>query len=204
MKYYFTLSIIFISCLLTANVISIKIISVSFFSLPAGIVIFPISYIIGDIITEVYGLKKAKSTIFFGLVAQVILILFIQIAIILPAADFWPYQSEFKLILYSVPRVIVGSLCGYFVGENLNAIFFHRIKVKTKGKYFVKRAILSSVVGQSADSVIFVLIAYLGTIPMTAILKIIISGIIIKLTYEIIVLPITIKSIRIIREKEGI
>ena len=155
---------LFVTCLITANIIAIKLISVgSDIVLPAAIIIFPLSYIIGDILTEVYGFAWARRVIWLGFLCNLIFVFFAWIGGLLPGASFWQGQSAYETILGYTPRLLLASFCGYLIGSFANAAVLSRMKIWTKGRYLWTRTIGSTIVGEGLDSAAFITIAFIGT-----------------------------------------
>ena len=154
---------VFITCLITANIISVKVISLGFFILPAGVFVFPVSYIFGDVLTEVYGYRTARRVIWLGFGCNLIFVLFAWIGQILPSADFWQTQGSYETILGFAPRLLAASLCGYLVGEFANSFVLAKMKIKTQGRWLWSRTIGSTIIGEGLDTIIFITLAYTGT-----------------------------------------
>jgi uncharacterized integral membrane protein (TIGR00697 family) len=171
---------------------------------PAGVLIFPIAYILNDVITEVWGFAKARMIIWTGFAINIMAILFFTLAIAVPGAPFWQNQEAFATILGNTPRIVAASLSAYLVGSFINAFIMSRMKVMTKGKDFPVRAIISTVIGETVDSGIFIVIAFAGIFPMGVILTMIFTQAMIKTIYEIIILPVTVWVVRWVKRTEGI
>ncbi len=154
---------VFITCLITANIIAVKVISLGFFILPAAVFVFPISYIFGDVLTEVYGYRTARRVIWLGFGCNLIFVFFAWIGLILPSAEFWGNQESYETILGVAPRLLAASLCGYVVGEFANSFVLSRMKIKTKGRWLWSRTIGSTIIGEGLDTVVFITAAYGGT-----------------------------------------
>ena len=154
---------VFITCLITANIIAVKVISLGVFLLPAAIFVFPISYIFGDVLTEVYGYRTARRVIWLGFGCNLVFVFFAWIGQLLPAADFWTAQGSYETILGFTPRLLAASLCGYLVGEFANSFVLARMKILTQGRWLWSRTIGSTVIGEGLDTVIFITLAFLGT-----------------------------------------
>jgi queuosine precursor transporter len=162
---------LFVTCLITANIIAVKLISIgSDIVLPAAIIIFPLSYIIGDILTEVYGFAWARRVIWLGFLCNLIFVFFAFIGGLLPGASFWQGQSAYETILGYTPRLLLASFCGYLVGSFANAAVLSRMKLWTKGRFLWTRTIGSTIVGEGLDSAAFITIAFIGTPAFAAIL----------------------------------
>jgi len=196
--------ILFAICLLIANILATKIILIGSWAAPAGVLIFPIAYILNDVIVEVWGYDKARLIIWAGFAVNLLAILFFSLAIVVPAAPFWTNQDAFATILGSTPRIILASLMAYLIGSFLNAYVMSRMKIWMKGKEFSVRAILSTLVGETADSLIFITIAFAGNLPANVLLIMILTQACVKTIYEIIVLPLTIVVVRWVKKIEGV
>ncbi len=203
-KYFLYIGIAFVVVLMISNTIAVKIIHVGPLIFSAAIFIFPISYIFGDILTEVYGYKASRKIIWSGFVALVFMALYYWIVQILPSADFWPNQGAYELILGVVPRIVFGSVIAYFVGEFANSYVLSKMKIRSGGKHLWKRTIGSTIVGEGVDSILFGLIAFAGTIPVSGLLLLIVSGYLFKVLYEVIVTPLTYVVVNKLKRLEGV
>ena len=195
--------ILFAICLLISNILATKIILIGSWAAPAGVLIFPIAYIINDVIVEVWGYRKARLIIWSGFAVNILAVLFFSLAIAIPAAPFWHNQDAFNTILGSTPRIIVASLMAYLIGSFLNAIVMSKVKVLMKGKNFSVRAILSTLVGETADSMIFILIAFAGNLPFNILIGMVFTQALLKTVYEILILPFTIVVVKWVKNVEG-
>ncbi len=157
------ISALFITCLITANIIAVKLVSLGPVILPAAIFIFPFSYIFGDVLTEVYGYRVARSIIWLGFLCNLIFVFFAWIGQILPAAPFWTAQPAYQAILGYAPRLLGASACAYLVGEFSNSLVLAKMKIMTRGRWLWMRTIGSTIVGEGFDSAIFITLAYGGT-----------------------------------------
>ena len=198
------LAMVFVFSLLVANTLAVKIISIGVFTLPAGIIIFPIAYIFGDVLTEVYGFEKTRSVIWWGFGCLLAMAAFYWFATLLPPAPFWKDQEAFARLFGFVPRLAVSSLIAYLIGEFLNSVVLSRIKIATGGKHFWLRAIASTIVGQGADSTVFNFAAFLGVFAFHDVVFIAFSGWVLKSLYEVLALPITYPVVRWVKRVEGI
>lgn len=194
--------ILFAMCLLVSNILATKIILIGSFAVPAGVLIFPLAYIINDVIVEVWGYRKARLIIWSGFVVNVLAVLFFSLAIMVPAAPFWQNQEAFSTILGSTPRIIMASLLAYLTGSFLNAFVMSKVKVLMKGRNFSVRAILSTLIGETADSMIFITIAFAGAMPFNVLLTMIFTQAIVKTVYEIIILPFTVVIVQWVKRLE--
>jgi len=196
--------ILFATCLLISNILATKILLIGPWSAPAGVIIFPIAYILNDVITEVWGFAKARLIIWTGFAVNVLAVLFFTAGIAIPGAPFWQNQEAFATVLGNTPRIVAASLSAYLIGSFLNAFVMSRMKIATKGKGFSIRAILSTLVGESADSLIFISIAFIGVFPVGVLITMIFTQALLKTVYEILILPITIWIVGVVKRMEGV
>ncbi len=200
---FIAIAAIFITCLITANIVAVKLISIGGLILPAAIIIFPLSYIFGDILTEVYGFRAARKVIWLGFLCNLIAVLAIWIGGLLPAAPFWEdKQAAYDTILGYVPRVLLASFVAYLIGEFANSFVLAKMKIKTKGRWLWTRTIGSTIVGQGLDSAIFITIAFAGTPEFVAIS--IVHLWLVKTGYETVATPFTYAVVNYLKKKEGI
>jgi uncharacterized integral membrane protein (TIGR00697 family) len=195
---------LFITCLIAANIIAVKLISVFGLLLPAAVIVFPVSYILGDVLTEVYGYRQARRVIWLGFLCNLIVVAAIFVAQILPAAPFWDGQAAFDRILGYTPRILLASFLAYLVGEFANAFVLARMKVATAGRWFGLRAVASTVVGQGLDSAVFITLAFAGTIPTSGLVAAVVTQWLVKSAYEAAALPVTYAVVNSLKRKEGI
>ena len=200
---FIVIAAVFITCLITANIIAVKLISIGGLILPAAIIIFPLSYIFGDILTEVYGFRAARKVIWLGFLCNLIVVLAIWIGGLLPAAPFWEgKQAAYDTILGYVPRVLLAYFVAYLIGEFANSFVLAKMKIKTKGRWLWTRTIGSTIVGQGLDSAIFITIAFAGTPEFVAIS--IVHLWLVKTGYETVATPFTYAVVNYLKKKEGI
>jgi uncharacterized integral membrane protein (TIGR00697 family) len=203
-RYYDVAVALFVASLLTANIISVKLIVIGPLILPAGVVIFPVSYILGDILTEVYGYRYARRAIWLGFAGNLIAVLAIQLAGLLPAPDFWQGQQAFDTILGFTPRLLIASFAAYLVGEFANSSVLAKMKVWTHGRHLWARTIGSTLVGQGLDSLIFIAIAFGGQMAVPVLLSTVLSQWLFKSLYEAVVTPLTYLFVNKLKEIEGV
>ena len=199
---FLVIAAVFITCIITANVIAVKIISIGPLVLPAAIIIFPLSYIFGDIITEVYGYHRARQMIWLAYACNLLFVAFVWFAQIIPGASFWEGQQAYEAILGIVPRIVLASFTGGIVGEFVNSFILSRMKVLTSGRWLWLRTISSTIVGQGLDSALFVFIAYFGT-PDFAWLMIIYHWLA-KTLIEAVATPLTYAAVSHLKRQEKI
>lgn len=193
---------VFITCLITANVIAVKIIGFGTVILPAAIFVFPLSYIFGDVLTEVYGYRWARRVIWLGFFCNLIFVFFVWVGQLLPVASFWGGQAAYESILGYTPRLLAASFCGYLVGEFANSFVLAKLKILTKGRWLWSRTISSTVVGQGLDTVVFITIAFIGTPNFAPIL--ILYHWLAKTFIEAVATPFTYVVVNFLKKKEAV
>ena len=194
---------IFITCLMAANIIAVKLISPFGLLVPAGTVVFPLAYLFGDVLTEVYGYAATRLVIWLGFLCNLILVVAIWIAGIIPAAPIWNEQAAYEIILGFTWRLLVASFAAYLAGEFLNALVLAKLKIKTKGRWLWLRAIASTLCGQGVDTLIFILIAFGGTLPAHLLVTAILVQWGFKVCYEVIATPLTYTVVNFLKKREG-
>lgn len=198
------IAVTFVTCLIVSNITAVKLISVGGFILTGAIVIFPITYIVGDVLTEVYGYAKARRVIWLGFLANVFAVATFALVGVLPAAGFWEDQAAYDAILGATPRILLASLVAYLFGEFANSYVLARLKVATQGRHLWVRTIGSTIIGQSLDSVIFVTIAFSGVLPIEALLMTMAVQATAKTAYEALATPLTYIVVNWLKRTEGI
>ncbi len=201
---FMLIAVAFVTCLIVSNITAIKLITVADFILPSAIIIFPITYIIGDVLTEVYGYAKARRVIWLGFGANLFAVATFAVVGVLPAAGFWDAQEAYDTILGATPRILGASLVAYLVGEFSNAYVLSRLKVATEGRFLWVRTIGSTVVGQGLDSAIFIVIAFSGILPVEALIMTIVVQATVKIGYEALATPLTYVVVGWLKRAEGI
>jgi hypothetical protein len=195
---------LFTTCLITSNITAVKLISIFGLIVPAAIIIFPLSYIFGDVLTEVYGYRRARLVIWLGFFCNLMTVIAIWLGQILPAASFWDGQPAYERILGYTPRLLAASFAAYLAGEFANSFVLAKMKVATKGRFLWARTIGSTLVGQGLDSFVFMLIAFIGVIPANALANAIITQWLVKSAYEAILTPLTYRIVTFLKRHEGI
>lgn len=202
---FLIIAVVYVTCLLLSNLIAGKMWAVTgSITLPAAVILFPITYIFGDIFTEVYGFKKARTVIWLGFICSFFAVAIYLITIALPHPDFWENQEAFATVMGTTPRVALASFAGYLFGEFSNSMILSKLKVKTKGKKLWVRTILSTVVGEGFDSVIFIMISFWGTMEPATIGQMILFQYLFKVCYEVIFTPVTYAIVKYLKKKEGV
>lgn len=200
---FLVLTVLFCVCLIAANLLETKQVSVGPLELTAGLIVFPVSYIINDCLVEVWGFRRARLVIWLGFAMNLLFVLFGLAADALPGAAYWDGEAGFHAIFGLAPRIVAGSFVAFLLGSFLNAYVMSRMKVRTGGRGFSVRAIASTVVGETADSLVFFPIALGGVVPWETMPALMLSQIVLKTLYEVIALPVTVATVRRIKQIEG-
>lgn len=203
-KIFVVICAMFITCLLLSNLVAGKIIRIVNISLPAAVILFPITYIFGDVFTEVYGFQKSKMIIWLGFACNLFAVFIYVVTIALPYPEFWTGQEAFRIVLGTTPRILVASLVGYLFGEFTNSIILSKLKVKMAGRKLWMRTIFSTIVGEAFDTIIFIFISFWGNVNGGILLQMMIFQYIWKVCYEIILTPVTYIVVKWLKNKEGI
>ena len=197
------LGIVFNVCLIAANLLETKVIQLGSLTVTAGLLVFPISYIINDCIAEVWGFRKARLIIWSGFAMNFFVVGLGLVAVALPAAPFWEGEEHFNFVFGMAPRIVVASLLAFLTGSFLNAYVMSRMKLASRGRRFSLRAIVSTVVGETADSLIFFPVAFGGVIAWRELAMMMALQIVLKSLYEVIVLPLTIRVVKAVKRIDG-
>ena len=204
-RLFMCIGIVFVTCLLLSNLIAGKMWAVTeSITLPAAVILFPLTYIIGDVFTEVYGFRKARTVIWLGFGCSFFAVMIYLLTIALPHPGYWENQDAYAIVMGTTPRVAVASFAGYLFGEFSNSIVLSKMKVATKGKRLWVRTILSTVVGEGLDSVIFITIAFWGTMDNAVVLQMILFQYLFKVGYEALFTPVTYLVVKAVKKAEGI
>jgi uncharacterized integral membrane protein (TIGR00697 family) len=195
---------VFVTCLITANITAVKLVNLFGLTLPAAVIIFPISYIFGDVLTEVYGYAQARRVIWLGFFCNLLAVVAIWVGQLLPPASFWDAQAAYERILGFTPRLLAASFLAYLVGEFANSFVLARLKVVTNGRWLWVRTISSTLVGQGLDSLVFISLAYIGTTPPGVLVRIIIPQWLFKVSYEALATPLTYVIVNRLKAVEGL
>ncbi len=201
---FMLLGILFCVCLITSNLLETKLIKLGPLDVTAGLLVFPISYIINDCIAEVWGYRKTRLIIWTGFAANIFVALMGLVAVQIPASAFWGGEEHFNFVFNFAPRIVGASVVAFLVGSFLNAYVMSRMKVATAGKGFSVRAVVSTLVGETADSLIFFPLAFGGLISTPELVKLMLIQIALKTLYEILILPVTVRVVKLIKKIEGV
>ena len=196
---------LFVTSLLTANIVAVKLVAVGGLVVPAGVVIFPLSYIFGDVLTEVYGYRQARRVIWLGFLCNLVMVVAVWVGQVLPPAMFWEGQAAYEQILGFTPRLLVASFTAYLVGEFANSYVLARLKIATRGRWLWTRTIGSTLVGEGLDSLVFITLAFAGVIPtVEGLLSTVVTQWLLKTAYEVVATPLTYAVVTFLKRVEGL
>lgn len=201
---YLIIGCLFVTCLLLSNIIAGKLISFFGIVLPAAVILFPVTYIFGDILTEVYGFKRSRLVIWTGFGCNLLMAVVFMLTVALPHPEFWQYQDAYMAVLGMAPRVVAASLIGYFFGEFVNSAVLSKMKLLTKGKWLFTRTIGSTIIGEGIDTVIFITIAFTGTVTVPVLLSMMVAQYVFKVIFEIAATPLTYLAVGWVKKKEAV
>ena len=196
-------SILFCVCLIAANLLETKQISVAGISLTGGLIVFPVSYIINDCVCEVWGYRKARLLIWTGFAMNFVFVITGAICDAIPGAPYWHNDAGFHAVFGLAPRIAAASFVAFLAGSFVNAYVMSKMKISSKGKNFSARAILSTIFGESIDSLIFFPLALSGVVPTKELPVLMLWQVVLKTLYEIVVLPVTMRIVKKLKEHEG-
>lgn len=200
---FMVLAVVFCACLIVSNLMEIKTVELGPLTITAGVVVFPISYIINDCIVEVYGFSKARLVIWLGFGMNLLVSLLLQVGVWLPGAASWHGQEAMAMIFGAVPRIFVASFAAFLCGSMVNAYVMSRMKITSGGRRFSLRAIVSTLFGEGVDSVIFFPLAFGGVLAWSEIALLTVTQTVLKTVYEILILPVTMRAVRMLKNLEG-
>ncbi len=202
-KYFDLIMALFVAVLLISNISSTKIVALWKFTFDGGTLLFPLSYIFGDVLTEVYGYRRSRRVIWTGFACAGLMSVILMIVTALPAAGNWPYQEAFAHIIGLTPRIVAASLIAYLSGEFSNSYIMAKMKIWTKGKFLWARTIGSTLAGEGVDTILFVGIAFFGALPFSLLLAVFVSNYIFKCGVEILFTPATYKMVGFLKKAEN-
>lgn len=203
-RYLDLITALFVTVLLTSNIASTKFVELGPFTFDGGTILFPISYIFGDVLTEVYGYRRSRRVIWIGFGCSALMVLVLSIVGALPPAPGWENQAAYEAILGTTPRIVLGSLVAYFAGEFSNSYILARMKVWSGGRWLWTRTIGSTVVGQAVDTALFVTIAFAGAIPWPLFWSTIVSNYLFKVGLEAAMTPVTYRVTGFLKRTENV
>ncbi|GCE32137.1 transporter [Dictyobacter alpinus] len=200
--WFLLIASLFTTCLITANIIAVKLALLGGVMFPAGVVIFPLSYLFGDVLTEVYGYSASRVVIWLGFLGNLLAVAAFSLASILPAAPIWHDQTAYNAILGFTPRLLLASFISYLIGEFVNSFVLAKLKIATQGRYLWMRTIGSTLLGEGIDTTIFISIAFWGSLPFSVIITLILTQWIIKVLYEVVATPLTYLIVGFLKARE--
>ncbi len=203
-KYFDIILGLFVAVLLISNIVSTKIVGLGWLSFDGGTLLFPLAYIFGDVLTEVYGYRAARRVIWTGFVSALLLSMTILVIGKLPAAADWNNQAAYDAILGLTPRIIAASLIAYFAGEFLNSYTLAKMKIKTQGRWLWTRTIGSTIVGEGIDTLLFVVIAFWGVLPTSLLVTVLMSNYVFKVGLEVVLTPLTYRVVSFLKRREQV
>ncbi|MDD5398122.1 MAG: queuosine precursor transporter [Dehalococcoidia bacterium] len=195
---------LFITCILASNILIVKQIELFGLTLPAAIVIFPLSYIFGDVLTEVYGYSQARRVIWLGFFCNLLMVIAIWLVGILPASSVFDAQAAYERILGNTPRFLIASFIAYLAGEFINSYIMARMKISTKGKWLWTRTIASTIAGEAIDTAIVLLVGFWGVLPAATIFSMVFWHWLFKICYEILATPLTYSLVGYLKKAENL
>ena len=200
------LTVLFVACLLISNIITSKQVLLPFnITMTGAVFIFPITYILSDLFSEVYGYRWSRITCYLAFAMNLLMVIVFSLVIITPAPSYWTNQEAFQTVLGNSPRILFASLTAFVIGDLVNDKVFRRMKKKYPNthKGFGWRAIISSVCGEFVDSLIFLPIAFIGQMPLMTLAVMTVMQVLIKTGYEVVILPITRLVVNIVSKHEA-
>lgn len=204
-RYFELVMVAFVTVFLCANLIGpAKPAEIGGYTFGAGVLFFPLSYVFGDVLTEVYGYARARRVVWAGFGAMLFATVMASIVVALPPAQGWPHQAAYELIYGQTPRIVLASLAGFWAGEFANSYVLARMKLWTRGKHLWSRTIGSTIVGQGIDTLLFYPIAFLGVWETELVLTVMISNYALKVLWEVLLTPVTYRIVGALKRAEGV
>lgn len=195
---------LYVTCLITANTVAVRVLDIGPFTADAGTLTFPIAYIVGDVLTEVYGYRIARRVIWLGFLCNTLAVGIYQMAVRMPSVDDPAFREAFEMVFNATPRILIASMAAYLVGAFINAFVLARLKVITEGRWLWLRTIGSTLFGQGLDTVVFVFIAFWGVFPGDVIWAMLYTNWIVKIGIEVLATPLTYKVVDLFKHHERV
>ncbi len=202
--WFVVISSLFVTCLITANIIAVKLILLFGFLVPAGVLVFPLSYLFGDVLTEVYGYGAARNVIWLGFLCNLLAVIAIILGGLATPAPIWHQQDAYNSILGFTPRLLLASFIAYLMGEFVNSFILARLKIATQGRWLWMRTIGSTLIGEGLDTLIFISVAFWGIIPPSLLFSAILTQWVFKVLYEVIATPFTYLVVGFLKRRENL
>lgn len=203
-KYYDLFGMLAVCVLMISNITAQKLMQIGPFTLNAAILIFPITYIVSDVMTEVYGYSRARRVTWASCGGVILMAVMFQLIIAMPYIPDWPNQDAFEKVLGATPRIVLASVTAIFAGEMMNSYVLAKMKLRSEGKHMWARFIGSTVLGECVDSIIFYSIAFIGVLPLNVMISALLTGWLFKTLYEVIMLPVTYRIVNRLKKAEGV
>jgi len=203
-RYLDTITALFVAVLLISNIASSKILDLGPFTFDGGTILFPLSYIFGDILTEVYGYRRARKVIWLGFGSALLMAVTLAVVGALPPARGWSNQSAYEAILGLTPRIVIGSLLAYWAGEFSNSFVPAKMKILTRGRWLWTRTIGSTLVGEAVDTALFLSIAFAGVLQFPLLVTVFVSNYLFKCGVEVVFTPLTYAIVSFLKKREGL
>jgi uncharacterized integral membrane protein (TIGR00697 family) len=201
---FVTIAALFVTCLLISNTIAAKLVMVLGVVVPVAVIVFPLSYIVGDVLTEVWGYAAARRVIWLGFACNALMVLALVIAGVIPPAPFWDGQGAWDRIFAPAPRILGASFVAYLAGEFANAFVLAKVKLATRGRWLWLRTISSTVVGQALDTGVFILVAFAGLVPAGVLVAMMAGQWLVKVAYEALATPLTYAVVGWLKSREQV
>lgn len=201
-KFFLILVCIYITLLLASNIVAGRLISVLGIQLVSSVIAFPLTYILSDIFTEVYGFERNKKIVWLSFSCNLLMVIVFVIVLNLPYPDSFQDVEAYNTVLGTTPRILIASLLGFLIGNFSNSIIMSRLKVLTKGKYLALRTITSTIVGEAVDTLIFITITFIGNLPNEVLIMMILNQAIAKILIEVVFTPVTYRIVKKVKEIE--
>ena len=201
---FLLMAVFFCVFLIVSNMMEVKLIQIGSITATSGLIVFPLSYILNDCLVEVYGFRRARLVIWLGFLMNLVVVLLLQLALVLPEAEVCDVQDAVQLVWGCTPRILLASLVAFVCGSMLNAFVISKMKLRSEGKGFSVRAIASTLVGEGADSLVFFPIAFGGIYSLPTIIGLVWTQALMKTLYEVIVLPLTIRVVKAVKRIESL
>ncbi|MEQ8201725.1 MAG: queuosine precursor transporter [Syntrophomonadaceae bacterium] len=201
---FLAITSLFITCLLITNIVAGRLVQLGGMTLTADLFLFPLTYIFGDVLTEVYGFKRARLTIWLGFAANLLMALVFILVVSLPSPSFFEHESAYRTVLGFAPRIVAASLLAYFAGEFSNSVILSRMKLATQGRWLWTRTIGSTLVGEGIDTTVFMAIAFWGLYSADIFMGMVLVQYGWKVAYEVLATPITYAVVRYLKQSEGV
>ncbi len=201
---FVVIACLFVTSLLLSNIIAGKLITIGGMILPGAVILFPLAYIFGDILTEVYGYKRARMVIWTGFACNILMVGVFYLVMAIPSPGFFEAEGAFATVLGMTPRIVLASLIAYLVGEFSNAAILSRMKILTRGKWLWTRTIGSTLVGEGLDTIIFITICFIGTVPNAVLMQMMLYQYLFKVAFEFVATPLTYAVVGWLKRMEGV